>query len=361
MKIFNLSLLFILFSCPYLAAQEAVEVSDKKKLYLDVENLSFFRNNEYFNDIVEGYTLIGYWLRPALYFRSSSDFSVYAGVHLQKYAGIDDFSEILPVFYVEYAISKHIKTRLGTLENKELHALIAPIYQPERKFTESVENGLQFLFDFSRLNAHVWLNWETFIFHGDSAQEELSSGVSARWLLSKAEKKFRVSLPVQFLAYHKGGQINAGNEPLQTLLNFSGGLSMQYRFDEKKQFEADFHFVKYKDNSPTPTTVSQAGKGVFIETRLQTKRLLLEINYWRGNDYFSKHGEAIFSSVSTHKTNYYEKERSLLIPTVKYTKKIGKSCRFTTFASLCYDLNNKNADYSFGLQISWDQRFLLWK
>jgi hypothetical protein len=46
--------------------RDTIQPSHENRLNLSVQAFSFFKNNEYFNDIVPGYTFFGYQLNPEL-------------------------------------------------------------------------------------------------------------------------------------------------------------------------------------------------------------------------------------------------------------------------------------------------------
>ena len=43
-----------------------IQLADTSKLFLQLDNTNFIKNNEYFGDIAEGYTLLGFNLTPKL-------------------------------------------------------------------------------------------------------------------------------------------------------------------------------------------------------------------------------------------------------------------------------------------------------
>ena len=52
-------------------------------LALSIKSISFFKNNEYSNPLIEGYTLTGYFVQPELVFQPSK--VVPSRTHLLKY------------------------------------------------------------------------------------------------------------------------------------------------------------------------------------------------------------------------------------------------------------------------------------
>ena len=73
---------------------EPTAINEKQvgELYFNIRNTNFVRNNEFFNNIVEGYTLIGYFVDPTISYTPSKNTKIEAGVHLLKYSGVDQFT-----------------------------------------------------------------------------------------------------------------------------------------------------------------------------------------------------------------------------------------------------------------------------
>ena len=63
----------------------STEVKDSNALYFNFSNANFLWNNEFFSDIIEGYTLIGYHVTPQLQYHFSPNFKIDAGAHFLKY------------------------------------------------------------------------------------------------------------------------------------------------------------------------------------------------------------------------------------------------------------------------------------
>ncbi len=62
------------------------------ELSLRIKSISFIENNEFFNPIVEGYTLLGFFFQPELVYTPSAKVSLRAGAHILKYYGTEKFS-----------------------------------------------------------------------------------------------------------------------------------------------------------------------------------------------------------------------------------------------------------------------------
>jgi len=198
--------------------------SDYNKLHLSIENCNFLKNNEYFNNFSDGYTLIGYYLKPELEYYPGTKSRITAGIHLLKYSGINKYSQYIPTFSFTHQFSNSYTIIFGTLKGTLNHKLVEPVYKFERYFENNVENGLQFLINTKYFDADIWSDWNKFIFKGETSQEEFVFGLSSQLKLTQAESEIEVSIPIQFIGKHKGGQINISDEKVQTLLNSITGL-----------------------------------------------------------------------------------------------------------------------------------------
>ena len=64
-------------------------------------SMGFNKNNEYFNDITDGYTLFGYQLNPYVAYRAGEHVRLDVGVYLQQDFGNDEFDylDVTNIFY----------------------------------------------------------------------------------------------------------------------------------------------------------------------------------------------------------------------------------------------------------------------
>lgn len=99
-------LIAILFVLPFaLQSQNLLEESlftdkytigsdSKGVLALSIDNQSFFRNDEFDRNIVDGYTLPGFRLNPRLIFYPTSFVKLEAGLSLLKYWGTQKYPNV---------------------------------------------------------------------------------------------------------------------------------------------------------------------------------------------------------------------------------------------------------------------------
>jgi hypothetical protein len=72
------------------------------ELWLKFRNYNFLRNNEYFNPIVSGETLLGSQLSSSLMYQPLPNVQIEAGIFLSRDFGGEDFSQISPLFRLTY-------------------------------------------------------------------------------------------------------------------------------------------------------------------------------------------------------------------------------------------------------------------
>src|SRR5688572_13448681 len=94
---------------PNQAFQKSAEVNPvyAKELRLGIRTLGFFKNNEYFNKIADGYTLFGYHFMPSLQYYPSEKVKVEAGALLWKDFGSFKITRFQPTFTVTYTSGSH--------------------------------------------------------------------------------------------------------------------------------------------------------------------------------------------------------------------------------------------------------------
>lgn len=370
-KLFSICLFFLIINKTYsqnetniFQHKTKITPEKEKHLYFQIDNTNFFKNNEYFNSIAAGYTLIGTHFTPSLVYYPSANTSFLAGVNLLRYSGLDKFKKTTPVFRFQYQITPKISILLGSIYANANHKLIEPLYNPEKHFTNPVETGLQFLFDYERFSADIWLNWENFIFQKSSEQEVLSVGFSPEFKLTKSDKKFQTAISLQSVISHRGGQIDTIEANLQTLMNLASGFKMKYSFENNsfiKAIELQPYYLIYKDNSHEKEYAFSKGNALFANFYIHTKNSFIRFGYWQGDKFISARGEPIYMSISQNKTDYTEKNRKFLFVKWAYQFEITKGVNLKTGIDTYYDFNSKKTDYTFELHIIFRRDFFILK
>ena len=98
-------LLFIIFAlvlvCHHVMAQDMwddlatsdyrIDTTDVKALRVEVDNLSFFHNNEYGGKLSKGYSLPGLWIQPKLTYSPIKQIALGVGRHALNFHGANKY------------------------------------------------------------------------------------------------------------------------------------------------------------------------------------------------------------------------------------------------------------------------------
>ena len=377
---------------PNQAFQKNPEVNPvyAKELRLGVRTLGFFKNNEYFNKIADGYTLFGYHFMPSLQYYPSEKVKVEAGFLFWKDFGSFKINRFQPTFTLTYTSGSHTLL-FGTLNGNANFNYIEPLWDFERQLLVPLQNGVQYVYKKPRFDFQGFIDWQVMQYPFDTRQEEVGGGfVSNITIYQKFEDvipedprfqlpkpkiyQMHLNLPLQFTGFHQGGQIDVNNKPLTTIFNGAAGL--EYRYDlfpwsnwsaEQKQFLHSLYtknyFVGYDDYSFEHQLPFQSGSGIYLNAGANTRFGELMVSYWRGNGYISEFGGKLYQSASTtvKNPNFIEKERELLIirhmSTFHLTEGVTLTNRFEPF----FDLNKGTFEFSTGFYVHFDTDFFLGK
>jgi len=330
-----------------------IEVADSQKLSFNLYNLNYLHNTEWFGNIPLSGTLFGYQLIPELSYQVSPKFIIKGGIYLQKEFGRPHYTAIAPTFSVKYK-AKHSSYILGTLEGGINHGFIEPIYDYKWLINERLENGFQFMVDTKPYEHDLYLNWRKAIHPGDDFKEEFDIGYSGKFNVVN-NSKWKVSIPVQLLYSHKGGQVDVTNQPLQSLTNTALGLSLTYkkqgRFLNNVVF--DNYYVNYKDVSGNKLQPFNEGNGFLSHLLFDFKNLGIDLRYWNSSGYIAPRGNSLFQSISEKYPGLVEKNRELVIVSFIFDKEIYKNL-FFDFRFIPYkDLREKMTSGT-GLEYSYE-------
>ncbi len=340
-----------------------IDTAKINSLEFRIENSNFLKNDEYFNDIVQGYTLIGYFINPKLVYFPAKNARIEVGAHFLKYSGIDQFTKVLPTLSFHYQAGKSTEIVIGTLNGTANHELIEPIFKYEYFFTDNVENGLQFLFNTKYYKGDIWVNWQQFIFKGDSKQEIFTAGISNRFFLNGQHKLHSLSIPLQILFVHHGGQINETTKSVTTLNNYAIGLNYCYNPVSAfiKSVSIESFYVSFKDQSSDHQLPYIRGYGLYSSATVKASYFDLSIAHWFGDFYLSAHGDPIFQSASTVYEDHVEPQRALITSRLMFEKNMLKGLDIGAGVETYFDLYNYYLDYWYMFYIHFNRDFFIKK
>ncbi len=335
--------------------------NNKDKLFLNISNYNFFKNVEYDSEfLTQGYTIGGYNFKPTLMYYANEKVRLEAGLNILQYWGLDEFAELEPILTAHIRFNENSQFIFGSLNPNDNHKMIAPLYNPELKMRNPIENGFQFLFDFKYIKADMWADWESYISHGDSTQEKFNFGISAN-ILNIDYPRFGISIPIQVIARHQGGEISDYEEKVLSHSNSAFGLSFEYK---PKKYLKSIGLAGYKlsySDLNENLIYFDAGNGQTVYTVLsaKTENSELGFSYYYAENFFAYKGQPIFQCYDLNSFEY-TKARELLSIDFRYTMDLGDNINMSFLAEAHHDMQKDAAGYAFMIDFSFGRGFFLW-
>ena len=228
-----------------LAAQELLP-EETGQLAIALDNISFFKDNEFEGEQSKGYSLPGLWVQPRLTWQPLDNVRLEAGFHALIYDGANKFpcyayhdiarwkgnqyqsgAHLLPFFRAQARLGS-VDFVLGDIYGAEHHGIDGPLWNPEMTLTQDPEMGFQLLVNRPRWHLDAWLNWQSFIFEEDTHQEAFTVGVTQRLNLNSPSAVWHWYLPTTVLVQHRGGEQDATSMGVQTITNGGLGVGLQW-------------------------------------------------------------------------------------------------------------------------------------
>lgn len=340
----------------YLATSPVLLEKDSNRFNINAEVVGFLKNNEYFSPIVKGATYPGVQFMPVISYQVENRLKAEFGMTGLYYSG-DQQKDGVYVFNavhakLQYAIRPHFNLIFGNYYGGVNHRLIEPLYKWERQLIDKPESGLQLIFDNERFFVDAWLNWQRFIQKGDSVPEVLTFGTSALFTLTKPESPFKVSLPVQLLIHHQGGQIDVSEEKMIVSGNLATGISTEFFLNKKliQSVRMDCYVLAYYDKLPDNSVRPyDHGWGIYPVITVNGFPFKLMAGYWRSRKFYSFEGEPLFSSFNTDYPDEILTERSLVTFKASYSRQLHRMFAIGAQIETYTDLDRGETDYSFGI------------
>lgn len=336
------------------------------ELHFNFYNFNYVRNYEYSNNFHDGYTLYGTQLEPQLVYYAHPKLAITAGAYLRKDFGNErGLFDAKPLFNVKYS-KRDLSLIFGSLEGNIQHNYIEPLFSYERRITTPIEYGTQLLIDKDKFKLDSWIAWQKMIYKGDPAKEEIVGGANADIKIA-GDDYWRLSWPIQFLAYHQGGQIDVlKNIPLSTLFNGATGFKLKRHvsYNIQNVFTENYIAV-YKDFSPEKVRAYQGGFGVWLNAGVESKWGTLMASYWKGNKFITIKGMPLYQSVSEnlYEAGFTEAKREVLTLRYLYQKELVPNLYLDVRFEPSFDLNNssKNLQFNHSLFLTYKADFKIAK
>jgi hypothetical protein len=285
------------------------------EVHFNFYNFNYVRDYEYSNQFHDGYTLYGTQLQPELVYYAHPNLAIVAGAYIRKDFGDNGVHDSKPLFALKYH-KKDLSLIFGSLEGGIHHGYIEQLWDFERQITDPIQYGTQLIIEKEKWKLDAWIAWQKQIYTPSPVKEQIIGGLTAERTLFQ-NNGWKLSLPFQFLVYHKGGQIDTlKSVPLLTMGNGATGLKLHKEIGGNVQeIFTDNYIVGYKDFSPTKIQAFQGGYGLWFNAGANTKWGSLVASYWKGNNFQTIKGMPLYESVSStlYDAGYKESNRSILL------------------------------------------------
>ena len=343
------------------------------ELSLRIKSISFVKNNEYFNPIIEGYTLLGFFFQPELVYSPSGKITLRAGTHLLKYSGREKFSQVRPVFSASLNLSKKTTLTIGSLSGSDKHKLFDQLFNSERLYNDYLEDGVQLTTANNHFFNDTWVNWENFIFKGDSTQEIMTFGESFKYTSSTFSDFLQVEFPLQVQVKHFGGQISNYPEHIETFFNLATGVRINFDLAHKRYGQAGIEYLQFFNNQlnshtdiANPQVINNESNGEFqhgimhgysywLRLHYTYKGLYIGAAYWKSYNFLSPNGNNIYSSYSDYQANVVIPDRKIITNTINLTILPESYLELFLGLETYYDVALKRLDNSITLHLNFDK------
>ena len=329
---------------------EFIDSSDSK-LYFNLNNLTFIKNNEYSPNIAQGYTLPGFHVSPSLSYYFNDMVCLEAGVQYQYFFGEDTNGELLPRLSLHAKLTPHTQMILGSIKSTTEHNMIEPLYDPEYQLTRPMEQGVQFLYDSKYLTFDTWLDWEHFIRKNDTLPEEFNIGIQSK-IKAWHSENIKIDIPYQLMIRHSGGEISNYPTSVQSLISQAVGISLDIPINKRLENLVMQQYFLFSNDLKEE---NKDGIGSYSNLLFKMKRSELMLSHFWGNDFYSIKGHVLFqnrSSIKSHKNSL----RRMIAMKYAYIWDFSKGINFVPIAELYYDLQLKEPMISFSVNFSLSQQ-----
>ncbi len=347
--------------------QQFEKTGNAGDLRISLNAFTFFKDNEYFNDIVEGYTLFGTQLNPQLVYYPTKDLRLEAGVFLWKDFGNPVLKQVRPTFRATWTHGNS-QFVFGNIKANLNHGYIEPLLDFERVMLKPLEEGLQYRLNTKRVFLDTWVDWLRQEYAGVNYQEQIAGGLSSSFRLTGDNSPVGLYVPFQFTARHMGGQIDTLHMPVQTLFNYAAGLGIRLPirgYSTRHIFEAvrlDAYGLLFDDHSFSNYRLPyQSGNGLYLNGTLETRYVDVMLSYWQGHQFFAPLGGNYYQSIASRygTPGYTDAERRLLLVRLLRDFRISDAAALTVRVEPVYDFNRSLLDFSFGIYLNFRQEWLL--
>lgn len=342
-----------------------IDTAKARELSFELDNISFFKDNEYAGKFTKGYSLPGLWAQPKLVYYPLKNIKLEAGLHLLVYQGANKYPSmayqdiatwkgdqyqrgvhLLPYFRAQMALSRRVNIVLGNIYGAANHRLIAPLYNPELNLTCDPEAGLQVLYDGRVLDLDVWVNWQSFIFRDDTHQEAFTVGLSSRVKYNDPSSRFHFYTPWQGVIQHRGGEIDTiYQHSVQTLMNGAIGVGSVWNTGHRwvKRVNVELDAATYYQQAGVIWPY-EGGYGLYARASAEIADFRVTGAYWTCRDFISLFGNPFFGAASLVEKGATFDRPKLLYLGLEYSRQFARGFSLGIDVDLFHHLSDRLTD-----------------
>ena len=212
------------------------------------------------------------------------------------------------------------------------------------------------------------------MFKTDTHKEVFTFGYSTKTNIINPDNKLQIYAPIQFLAQHRGGELdNLSYDLQQTWSNYSAGLGFNYKINKLVEYlNFELSYAGFTENGGS-NSLYKKGYGVYSKVGIGGKGLHLDISYWACEGFMSIFGSDNFINISTSTENMIFNKIKLIYTHLEYVYKekpnyslglefnIISYFPFTGYRTLYKPIiSNGFSEFSFGLYLKLNPKFKLY-
>ena len=359
-----------------------IDSTNTKILYLNIQNINFFKNNEYFGENSFGYTLPGFNFRPSFSYQPTNKIKLELGIDMIRFYGAEKYPfltysgltqwkaeiyhygfHITPFYRAQVNLFESLNIVFGNLYRNNNHGLITPMYNRELNYSSESEEGLQVLYNSRYIDIDTWLNWENFIFKNNGVSEMFTLGTSTNLKLID-NKTSQLYFPFSFVGKHIGGEGDtSSNVTKENWVNNSVGIGYKHKLNDYyfNNIGAEINLLNSNNLLEYDFPINN-GRAIYSNIYANSKNLKFELGYWLSRDYIPLLGNSLFGNISSKNEGFVFGDINMIFFDMEYKLWVDKNYCFGidfqayhTFPhtrksnSLPLQYNNSATSYSFGL------------
>lgn len=343
------------------------------KLFLNIYDLGYMQNNEFFDSVADGYTLYGNQFHPRLSYYLLDNVRIDGGLFARNDFGNNTWQESKPTLAITVKYDS-LTFIFGNLNGGLNHNLIQPMYNFEKIINNRLESGSQFIYKHTWFYGDLWVDWQKMQYFGSDYHEKIWAGLSTNSTLVNTNR-WKIDVPFQFTAYHNGGQIDTSKAPQFSQFSTAAGLGIERKNPNGRFFKGwrteNYVLGQSTNNLVLPNTW-QKGGGIYCNLLIKSKVIDVMVSYWYGHQYMNLKGGFLYQSIS----NLYKsgspimvegkpvtgstfRNRNLLFIRLLRNFNVGEGITVTARMEPFYDLDSRLWEYSYGVFVNFKTDFLL--